>query len=88
MANENKAAAIANDKEGYLYLHQEEKKSLKKFFCVLSGNLFIYGSNQKDKGKEVVLNILVGFVVWAKGLISIGGCCAHNEYMSSQNVWT
>jgi hypothetical protein len=34
MANENKAAAIANDKEGYLYLHQEEKKSLKKFFCV------------------------------------------------------
>ena len=34
MANENKAAAIANDKEGYLYLHQEEKKNLKKFFCV------------------------------------------------------
>ena len=58
MANETKAVTAVNDKEGYLYLHQEEKKSLKKFFCVLNGNIFTYGSNQKDKGKEVVLNIL------------------------------
>ena len=34
MANETKAVTAVNDKEGYLYLHQEEKKSLKKFFCV------------------------------------------------------
>lgn len=36
MASENKTVAVANDKEGYLYYHQEEKKSLKKFFCVIS----------------------------------------------------
>ncbi|KAK8816480.1 protein phosphatase 2A regulatory subunit B [Blastocystis sp. ATCC 50177/Nand II] len=57
MANEIKQTATVNDKEGYLYLHQEEKKSLKKFFCVLNGNIFTYGSNQKDKGKAVELNI-------------------------------
>ena len=34
MASENKTVTVTNDKEGYLYLHQEEKKSLKKFFCV------------------------------------------------------
>ena len=34
MASEAKVTVTPNDKEGYLYLHQEEKKSLKKFFCV------------------------------------------------------
>ena len=33
---------------------------------MLSGNLFTYGSNQRDKGKEVVLNILVGLVFLAR----------------------
>jgi len=37
MASDLKQTVMLNDKEGYLYLHQEEKKSLKKFFCVGRG---------------------------------------------------
>lgn len=37
MASDIKQVIPLSDKEGYLYLHQEEKKSLKKFFCVGSG---------------------------------------------------
>lgn len=51
-----------SDKEGYLYLHQEEKKSLKKFYCLVKNNIFTYGSNPKDANLEESINILGAFV--------------------------
>lgn len=59
------------EKSGIMYLHQEEKKSLKRFHCVriltlvfefqvVYGNTFTYESSQKDGVVEGTLNILVG----------------------------
>lgn len=63
MANEVKIASPdANDKEGNLYLHQEEKKSLKKFFCTVKENTFTYGSSAKDDSAEEIINITGAFV--------------------------
>ena len=59
------------EKNGIMYLHQEEKKSLKRFHCVriltffvefqvVCGNTFTYGSSQNEGVAEKTLNILVG----------------------------
>ncbi|KAK8802652.1 hypothetical protein WA171_006328 [Blastocystis sp. BT1] len=55
------ASAIC-EKSGMMYLHQEEKKNLKKFFCTVRGNQFTYESSQRDGTIEGSFNILGGAV--------------------------
>ena len=49
---------VVYDKEGFLYLHQKDKKSLKKFYCIAYDNKFVYKSNLKDEYPEETLNVL------------------------------
>ncbi|KAK8803258.1 hypothetical protein WA158_000952 [Blastocystis sp. Blastoise] len=46
------------DREGFLYLHQEDRRSLKKFYCIAYGNELVYKSNLKDETPEETLNVL------------------------------